>query len=148
MLAVTAEQQAAAAMIDAARAVAANTPVQLAAAKQTETQATARFQAAFNRAVATRPYTAKISELVAELSRHAGDIDHPLLKINEGAGRSALLVLTSNRGLCGGYNANVLRTAMAHRKARQEASEQVDLHMVGRKGIGYLRFLRIEAVSR
>lgn len=110
--------------------------------------ATARFQAAFNRAVATKPYTTKLSELVGELSRHAGDLEHPLLKENEGTNRSALLVLTSNRGLCGGYNSNVLRTAMAHRKSRLDTGETVDLHMIGRKGIAYLRFLRIEAATR
>ncbi len=75
---------------------------------------TARFQAAFNRAVATRPYTEKLAELVADLSRAAGDVDHPLLRTNEGVDRAALVVLTSDRGLAGGYNANVLRTATGH----------------------------------
>ena len=72
--------------------------------------ATARFQAAFNRAVATRPYTEKLAELVADLSRAAGDVDHPLLKTNEGVNHSALVVVTGDRGLAGGYHANVLLT--------------------------------------
>ncbi|MFH0983735.1 MAG: ATP synthase F1 subunit gamma [Planctomycetota bacterium] len=109
--------------------------------------ATARFQAAFHRATATRPYTEKITELVAELSRHAGDVEHPLLRINAGAGRSALLVLTSNRGLCGGYNANILRTALDHLDARKQAGETIDLHVIGKKGAAYFKFLRLPLAS-
>ncbi|HEY3571334.1 MAG TPA: ATP synthase F1 subunit gamma [Thermoanaerobaculia bacterium] len=103
--------------------------------------ATARFQAAFNRAVATRPYTEKLAELVADLSRAAGNVEHPLLKTNEGVDRSALVVLTSDRGLAGGYNANVLRTALGHLD-QQPAGMTTDVHMVGKKGISYFRFLR------
>jgi F-type H+-transporting ATPase subunit gamma len=103
--------------------------------------ATARFQAAFNRAVATRPYTEKLAELVADLARAAGDVDHPLLRTNEGVQRSALIVLTSDRGLAGGYNANVLRTAIGHLD-RQPVGMTADVHMVGKKGIAYFRFLR------
>jgi F-type H+-transporting ATPase subunit gamma len=103
--------------------------------------ATARFQAAYNRAVATRPYTEKLAELVADLSRAAGGVDHPLLKTHDEAPRSALVVLTSDRGLAGGYNANVLRTALGH--LEQMAPEvTADVHMVGKKGIAYFRFLR------
>ncbi|HTG34268.1 MAG TPA: ATP synthase F1 subunit gamma [Thermoanaerobaculia bacterium] len=103
--------------------------------------ATARFQAAFNRAVASRPYTEKLAELVADLSRAAGEIDHPLLRTNEGVNRSALVVLTSDRGLAGGYNANILRTATGHLD-QQPAGVTADVHMVGKKGISYFRFLR------
>ncbi|MCK4660704.1 MAG: ATP synthase F1 subunit gamma [Phycisphaerae bacterium] len=109
--------------------------------------ATARFQAAFKRATATRPYTEKITELVAKLSKHAGEIEHPLLRVNEGAGKSALLVLTSNRGLCGGYNSNVIRAAMRHIDQRREAGETVDVHMDGKKGTSYLKFLGVPMVS-
>jgi F-type H+-transporting ATPase subunit gamma len=102
---------------------------------------TARFQAAFNRAVATRPYTEKLAELVADLSRAAGDVDHPLLRTNEGADHAALVVLTSDRGLAGGYNAGVLRTAIGHLD-EQPGGITTDVHMVGKKGISYFRFLR------
>lgn len=109
--------------------------------------ATARFQAAFNRATASKPYTEKLTELVAELSKHAGDVEHPLLRVNEGAGKSALIVLTSNRGLCGGYNSNVLRAAMRHIDERREVGETVDVHMDGNKGTSYFRYLGIPMVS-
>ena len=104
--------------------------------------ATARFQAAFNRAVATRPYTEKLAELVADLSRAAGGVEHPLLKTHDEVPRSALVVLTSDRGLAGGYNASVLRTALTHLDQQAAAGVTADVHMVGKKGISYFRFLR------
>ncbi len=105
--------------------------------------ATARFQQAFQRATATKPYTQKITQLVEELSAAAeGQIDHPLLKENPDAPKDLLLVLTSSRGLCGGYNAGVLRMAMAQLRA-SEAKPQ-ELHVVGKKGIAYFKFLRQE----
>ena len=104
--------------------------------------ATARFQAAFNRAVATRPYTEKLAELVADLSRAAGNVDHPLLKTHDEVPRSALVVLTSDRGLAGGYNGNVLRSALGHLDQQVAQGITTDVHMVGKKGIAYFRFLR------
>ncbi len=103
--------------------------------------ATARFQAAFNRAVATRPYTERLAELVANISSAMeGEVAHPLMKARDGAKRDALLVITSNRGLCGSYNTGVLRRAIAH----LTDSPDCDVYMVGKKGINYFRFLRRE----
>jgi F-type H+-transporting ATPase subunit gamma len=104
--------------------------------------ATARFQAAFNRAVATKPYTEKLAELVADLSRAAGDVDHPLLQTHDDANRSAVVVITSDRGLAGGYNANVLRSAVGHLEEQRGRGVEPEVHMVGRKGINFFKFLR------
>ena len=104
--------------------------------------ATARFQAAFNRAVATKPYTEKLAELVADLSRAAGSVDHPLLRTHDDVPRSALVVLTSDRGLAGGYNASVLRAAIGQLDQQKAQGIETSVHMVGKKGIGYFRFLR------
>ncbi|MCK6486334.1 MAG: ATP synthase F1 subunit gamma [Phycisphaerae bacterium] len=101
--------------------------------------ATARFQQAFNRATATKPYTRKISELVGQLSRAGGQIDDPLLRENPAATSDMTLVITSNRGLCGSYNANVLNATMAHLKAAD--ARATELHCVGKKGINYFKFL-------
>ena len=104
--------------------------------------ATARFQAAYNRAMATKPYTQKLGELAADLARAAGDVDHPLLATHDEVKRSATVVLTSSRGLAGGYNANVLREAVAHLERQKAAGIETEVHMVGKKGISYFRFLR------
>ncbi len=104
--------------------------------------ATARYQAAYHRATRTKPYTRGITELVEQLSRGAGQIKHPLLRENSESKRVVQIVLTSNRGLCGGYNASLLRTAMERIREFEASGRTVDLHAVGKKGIGYFRFLR------
>lgn len=111
--------------------------------------ATARFQAAFNRATATKPYSQKLAELAADLSRAAGEeVSHPLLATHDEVPRSALVVLTSDRGLAGGYNAGVLRAALAHLDEQKERGIETDVHMVGKKGIGFFRFLRRPIVEQ
>src|SRR5258708_39380093 len=71
--------------------------------------ATARFKKALDRAVEAEAYTRKIAELAADLSTSATDLSHPLLDQREPVKNSLLLVICSNRGLCGGYNASILR---------------------------------------
>lgn len=103
--------------------------------------ATARFQQAFNRATATKPYTEMISKLVGELAEAAGgQIEHPLMRENPDAEKNALLVITSNRGLCGGYNSRVLSTALNFLKTNEASA--TEMTVVGKKGINYFKFLR------
>lgn len=103
--------------------------------------ATARFQQAFNRATATKPYTEMISKLVGELAAAAGgQIEHPLMKENPEADAGALLVITSNRGLCGGYNSRVLHAAINF--LNTAAAPKIETTVVGKKGINYFKFLR------
>src|SRR5437762_2882444 len=83
--------------------------------------ATARFKKAFDRATKADAYTRKIAELAADLSATAANVKHPLLEKHESDQNVLLLVLTSNRGLCGGYNASILREAAQRiREIRQE----------------------------
>ncbi len=104
--------------------------------------ATARYQRCLQRATASQPYTRAITQMVETVSK-AGSIEHPLLKKNEDADRVIMLVLTSNRGLCGSYNANILRRMMQHRAALLSAGSQVELEVVGKKGLNYCRFLEV-----
>jgi F-type H+-transporting ATPase subunit gamma len=104
--------------------------------------ATARFQAAQRRATSSRPYTRKIAELVQDLVAASGGdqpLAHPLLQApSPKTGRQLLLVITSNRGLCGGYNASLLRTAAQF--LRSQSAGQVVLEVVGKKGAAYFKF--------
>lgn len=108
--------------------------------------ATARFQAAQKRTLASQPYTRQILQMVRELSavlstRQEEGLSHPLLQAPQPpTGRKLLLVIASNRGLCGGYNANILRTAMEW-ISRQEGTD-VDVEVVGKKAMAYFRFIR------
>src|ERR1700722_10186092 len=74
--------------------------------------ATARFKKALDRATEAEAYTRKIGELAADLSASATNLTHPLLEKRETTKTSLLLVISSNRGLCGGYNGGILREAM------------------------------------
>src|SRR6185503_163388 len=94
--------------------------------------ATARFQAAFNRAVASRPYTEKLAELVADLTRGLGGVEHPLLAAKNPEAPAALAVITSTRGLCGGYNANVMRAAQARLEEWRGAARKTELRVFGK----------------
>src|SRR5262245_7418905 len=73
--------------------------------------ATAQFKKALDRATKAEAYTRRITELAADLSANAGDVRHPLLAAHPEVKNGVLLVLCSNRGLCGGYNAAILREA-------------------------------------
>lgn len=105
--------------------------------------ATAKFQKALKRAVGTKPYTLKVRELVVELVSSVGEIQHPLMRVPGGpaaSNRVALLVITSNRGLAGGYNGNVLRTAAAFIREQEAAGRSIELHLSGKKGVTYFNF--------
>jgi F-type H+-transporting ATPase subunit gamma len=101
--------------------------------------ATARFKKAMDRAVQAEAYTRKVAELVADLSRSGSAAQHPLLVERENVENSLLLVLTSNRGLCGGYNGNVLRIA-TRRYEELAASSAVQLEVSGKRGIAFLKY--------
>jgi len=107
--------------------------------------ATARFKKAHDRVVQAEAYTRKIVELAADLSASATDMTHPLLQKRETVKNVLLLVLSSNRGLCGGYNASILREANA--EIRKIRSEGLTLHLElsGKRAITYFRFHRVEA---
>ena len=80
---------------------------------------------------AARPYARKMMEVLNELASRAPDHAHPLLE-DRGPGRSLLVVVTADKGLCGGFNANIIRTAV--RFIAERRSEEVSLALVGRKG--------------
>ena len=102
--------------------------------------ATARFKKAMDRAIQAEAYTRKIAELAADLSASAGSVEHPLLKKRDEIRNSLLLVICSNRGLCGGYNVSILREA--NQRIREVKAEGTTLHLElsGRKAIVYYRY--------
>jgi F-type H+-transporting ATPase subunit gamma len=111
-----------------------------------ELVATAKSKRAQDRVHATTPYSAALGEIMSAISR-SGNIRHPLLETPSTKAPTAVLVISANRGLCGGYNTNVL--ALAERTIRSLEAEagKVDIYMAGRKGIGRFRFLRIPVVQ-
>ncbi len=111
--------------------------------------ATAKFQKSLKRAVNTKPYTMKVRELVAEVARSAGDVDHPLLrKPGAVAAREAVVVVTSNRGLCGAYNGNVIRKGLTFIRQKLKGGTKLNVYAAGKKGAGVMKFQKIEIADQ
>jgi F-type H+-transporting ATPase subunit gamma len=96
-----------------------------------------------DRATEAAEYTKKISEIVGDLGRANLKFSHPLLEHRTEQKKSILLVLTSNRGLCGGYNASVLRQVLAHLRDLKEKGIETSLEVSGKRGIKFLNFQRV-----
>src|SRR5918992_4697291 len=105
--------------------------------------ALARIARAQRRVEAVRPYASCLAEAMADVARQTGALDHPLLEDRPEPKRAGVLLLTSDRGLAGAYNANVIRRAeRLMGRLRGEGMEPVAF-VVGRKGASYFRFRRI-----
>jgi F-type H+-transporting ATPase subunit gamma len=105
--------------------------------------AQARFKKAMDRATAASAFTRRITELVRDLARSGLEVTHPLLEVREETQRATLLVLTGNRGLCGGYNSGVLRLAYARLEQMKIEVPQLSVEVSGKRGISAFRFRRI-----
>jgi F-type H+-transporting ATPase subunit gamma len=107
--------------------------------KAQELVATSRIAKAQERVAAARPYAEAITNVLTALASNA-NVDHPLLVPRERVRRAGVLVVTSDRGLCGAYNANALRTAEQLVARLREHGSDVALYVIGRKGVTYYRF--------
>ena len=115
--------------------------------KTMELIATARFKKAMDRASEAAAYTKKISEIVTDLSATNLTFTHPLLKAHETQTNGILLILTSNRGLCGGYNGAVLRPALARQK-ELKGSLNLRVECSGRRGLAFLKYQQIDIAEQ
>ncbi|BBY96564.1 F0F1 ATP synthase subunit gamma [Mycolicibacterium fallax] len=107
--------------------------------KAQELIATSRIVKAQARVEQARPYSSEITHMLTLLAGHSA-LDHPLLVERPEATRAAVLVVSSDRGLCGGYNANVLRHAEELLTLLREQGKEADLYVVGRKALGFYSF--------
>jgi F-type H+-transporting ATPase subunit gamma len=106
--------------------------------------ATARFKKAMDRATAATAYTRRIIKLVADLATSGLEVRHPLMEPREETNAALLLVLTGNRGLCGGYNGGVIRQAIPRYNELKATVPSVRLEVSGKRGISALQFREIE----
>ena len=104
--------------------------------------ATARYKQAMDRATAATAFTDRITKLVADLSSANLSIDHPLLEQRDSTENATLLVLTANRGLCGGFNGNSSRAGVAQHKELTGQYDNVSLEISGKKGIGLFKSMK------
>ncbi|MDX2122575.1 MAG: ATP synthase F1 subunit gamma [Gemmatimonadota bacterium] len=111
-----------------------------------ELVSTSKLKRAQDRVVAARPYAAALAEVIADLVTPELAERFPLLRRpappeKGGPRRAAVLLVTSNRGLCGGFNSNLIKEARKRIEALEGRGYQVDLHLVGRKGIGFFKYI-------
>lgn len=119
--------------------------------KTMEMVATSRLKRAQDRVVGARPYANALADVIADLYSPELAERFALLRQPGAAGikRVALIVITSNRGLCGAFNANLIREARRRVQELEKEGATVELHLVGKKGIGFFRFAkRTAAVQR
>jgi F-type H+-transporting ATPase subunit gamma len=106
-----------------------------------ELVATSRMKRAQDRVTAARPYAQALGDVIAGLYSPELADRFPLLRQPERARKAAVILLTSNRGLAGGFNANLIREARGLLKKLRDQGTEVELHVVGRKGIGYFKYI-------
>jgi F-type H+-transporting ATPase subunit gamma len=109
--------------------------------------ATSRMKRAQDRVNAARPYARALADVIGGL--YSPDLAErfPLLRQPERTKRAAIILLTSNRGLCGAFNGNLIRQARQLLARLREEGVETDLHIVGRKGLGYFRYVGAKIAS-
>jgi F-type H+-transporting ATPase subunit gamma len=108
--------------------------------KAMELIATSRIAKAQVKVAASRPYAAEITNVLSALAGGATSLNHPLLVERENATRAAVLVVTSDKGLCGGYNSNVLRATEELLSLLRQQGKETQIYVIGAKGLNYFNF--------
>ncbi len=106
-----------------------------------EMVAASKMRKAQQRMQASRPYAKKIRSVIGHLSQAHPEYRHPYLQERESVKRVGLIVITSDRGLCGGLNTNLLKTTVNSIKQWREKGVEVELCLIGQKGINFLKRL-------
>jgi F-type H+-transporting ATPase subunit gamma len=111
--------------------------------------ATSKMKRAQDRVIAARPYARALADVISSLYSKDLEGDFPLLRQPKTVKKAAVLLLTSNRGMAGGFNANLIKEARTLIKRLEGEGTTVELHVNGKKGIGYFRYIgRTMATSR
>ena len=114
-----------------------------------EMVATSKMKRAQDRVVAARPFANSLTEVIANLYTPELAERFPLLRQPTAVRKAAVIVLTSNRGLAGAFNANLLKESRALLARLKETGVEPELHVIGKKGLGYFRYVgRAVASSR
>jgi F-type H+-transporting ATPase subunit gamma len=115
--------------------------------KAMEMVAASKMRKAQERMRAARPYGEKIRNVAAHISHANPEYRHPFLVPRDTVKRVGLIVITTDKGLCGALNTNLLRMALTQYKAWQTEGEEVDVCCIGNKGFGFMQRLGANIVS-
>ena len=105
-----------------------------------ELVATSKLKKASDRVQAARPYADALQEIVGGLYSPALSEKYPILRRPKEVSRAAVVLLTANRGLCGGFNSNLIKQARNLMEDLRAQGIETELHIAGKKGVAYFRF--------
>ncbi|WP_109476759.1 F0F1 ATP synthase subunit gamma [Paraburkholderia sp. C35] len=115
--------------------------------KAMEMVAASKMRRAQERMRAARPYADKVRDIAAHMSRATPEYRHPFMVTNEGAKSAGFILVTTDKGLCGGMNTNVLRASLQKFKELEGQGKTVEATAIGGKGLGFLNRLRAKVAS-
>jgi len=116
--------------------------------KAMEMVAASKMRKAQERMRAIRPYSEKIRSITAHISHANPEYKHPFLVARDTVKRVGLIVVTTDKGLCGALNTNLLRAVLGHYKEWQQQGEEVDVCAIGNRGLGFMQRLGAHVVSQ
>jgi F-type H+-transporting ATPase subunit gamma len=116
--------------------------------KAMEMVAASKMRKAQERMRAARPYGEKIRNVAAHISHANPEYRHPFLIERDTVKRVGIIVVTADKGLCGGLNTNVLRLALNHIREWEAQGEEIEACAIGNKGYGFLQRLGVQVVSQ
>jgi F-type H+-transporting ATPase subunit gamma len=112
-----------------------------------EMVAASKMRRAQERMKKARPYGEKIRNVAAHMSHAYTEYRHPFLIERDTVKRIGIIVVTSDKGLCGGLNTNVLRMAVSKMKAWEAEGEQIEVCCIGNKGLGFMNRMGANVIS-
>ncbi|MEX3853910.1 MULTISPECIES: F0F1 ATP synthase subunit gamma [Paraburkholderia] len=115
--------------------------------KAMEMVAASKMRRAQERMRAARPYADKVRDIAAHMSRANPEYRHPFMVSNEGAKAAGIILVTTDKGLCGGMNTNVLRASLQRFKELEGQGKTIEATAIGSKGLGFLNRLQAKVVS-
>jgi F-type H+-transporting ATPase subunit gamma len=111
--------------------------------KTMEMISAAKAKKAIDKVHAAQPYAQKINELIANVSSFSAEVNEPLLRKPESTKKIGILVLTANRGLCGGFNNNVIKLALQKIREYNNAGIETEVHLVGKKSVNVFNYQKV-----
>jgi F-type H+-transporting ATPase subunit gamma len=115
--------------------------------KAMEMVAASKMRKAQDRMRMARPYSEKVRQIASNLSQANPEYTHPFMQSNDGAKVAGMIVVSTDKGLCGGLNTNVLRAATNQLKASQAEGRSTEVVAIGNKGLGFMNRIGAKVVS-
>jgi F-type H+-transporting ATPase subunit gamma len=116
--------------------------------KAMEMVAASKMRRAQERMRSARPYADKVRAIASHMSKANPEYRHPFMVENKGAKTAGLILVTTDKGLCGGMNTNVLRASLSKIKELDQSGVKIEASAIGGKGLGFLNRLKAQVVSQ